>query len=139
MALRVNLEFVIGDTRVNTESPSIESATAIYNKLNGGSTDKPNPKPSAKPTGDASTTPPAASPAPAASTASAPAPAKQKLYTDTPLSGLINECVKTGKMDSAKAILAEMGVKKGPELKPEQFEAAEAKFKALLATEEGLG
>jgi len=105
-------------------------------------TDNVDPKPgksAAKSTSDAPTTPPAAAPAPAASTAPAPASVKQKLYTDTPLSGLINECVKAGKMDSAKAILAEMGVKKGPELKPEQFEAAEAKFKALLATEEGLG
>lgn len=123
--------------KVTLEFDNAGEAIAALSKLNGEvaptKPGKPAPAPS---TVSAPTSPTAPATAPAQPTKDSSSASKARIYTDTPLAGLINDVVKAGKMDAAKKLLAEFGVKKGPELQPAQFDEAEAKFKALL-TENG--
>lgn len=124
--------------KVTLEYESLTAAVAALSQLDGGGKVKSDPKPAApaKPTETAPTPPPAASSAASTETKGA----KDKIYTDTPLSGMLNDAVKQGKLTQAKEILAKYGVKKGPELAPKDFDAVEADIKALLASNgEALG
>lgn len=75
--------------------------------------------------------PPAATATPAASTG-----LSGKQYPETGIADLLNAFAAKGKpqRDVAVAVLAKLGgAKKGPELKPEHFDAAHAAFTALMA------
>jgi len=133
MTVRITLEYSTAAEAVaalsklagDAQAPKVERAQST-----GG-------KPSQVKEGAGTASAPSQPTAPAAP-AAAPA-AKARLYTDTGLSDLINACVKAGKMAEAKKILSDFGVTKGPELKPEQFDDAIAKFTALGASSADLG
>lgn len=118
----------MGSVSVTFQFDTAEQAAAFLSGKPSPEKEAPKPsKSSAKSEAAGAPTPPTAAQAPAA-----PA-AKVRSYNDTGLGDLINSCVKAGKLDAAKEILKSFGVAKGPELKPEQFDDAIAKFKALAA------
>ena len=118
--------------KITLEFGTTAEAIAALNKLGGdGPKSQPDSAKSSKSTAKSETQPAPSQPTAQAGVAAAPAE-KVRSYNDTGLGKLINDCVKAGKLDAAKKILSDFGVAKGPELKPEQFDDAIAKFTALL-------
>jgi len=115
--------------KVTLEFENVAAMLAHF-KTDNAETAKPG-KP-AKPAADPAPTPPPAASS-AASTAPAPPPAaKVKTYAETPLSTMLNDCVKAQKLAEAKAVLKKYGAEKGPQLKPEDFDAVQAEVQAIL-------
>lgn len=99
---------------------------------------KPAETPStASPAPAASATPPAASPSPAPAPAEPTKPAVK--YEDTGIGELIQKMVQKDRA-AAVALLTKFGVKKGSELKPEQYDAfkTEAEIALVITTTEDL-
>lgn len=132
------LRGVVGTTAVPAAGKSAATAAGAASSP-PASPAAPTPSPSASAT---PATTPAPKPAPSPKPAATPAPASaadQPTYATSGIPELIQTAQKAGKVPEIKALLAEFGVAKGPELKSEQLGAFKARMEALNGVEENLG
>lgn len=117
---------------------SVEEMLAFFNKPEVPAKGKPAAKVEAAPTPPTATEPVAA-PAPkaeASAPAAAPTPAPAAPTVSYEAVGVAIQSLVAKNRAKAVEILASFGAKKGPELKPEQYADALAKFTAALAEAE---
>jgi 3-oxoacyl-ACP reductase-like protein len=113
---------------ITLQYATVQEAQVALAKLNGAENkDKPAPK-------SATTDKPAASSPTASAPAPAPAAPAAKKYEDTKLPDLIRAAAAKDK-PAVVALLAKFGVKKGTELKVEQFDEFEAAVKPIAEGE----
>jgi pyruvate/2-oxoglutarate dehydrogenase complex dihydrolipoamide acyltransferase (E2) component len=139
--------------KLTLEFATLAELTAAIDKL-GAETPKAA-KPAKPATQSKDLAAPSPAPAPAQAESPAPSPAtapsepkseapKARKYSDTKLPALINAAVDAGKGPQVKKTLQDLGAfdpadntkVKGPFIKPEDFEKAEALFTALAAKED---
>lgn len=121
---------------VTLEFDSATEAQAALAKLGASTKDAPSPAPE-------KSAPKADKPAASSPTVAGPAPAPVapvKKYDDTGIAALIKTKAGDAKVKPLVVeLLKKFGVEKGPQLKPDQFDAFTAELEALKAPEEELG